>query len=125
MDKPKIIVVDDQPENLQVLVEILKETYAVIATTSAKKSLELINKPPKASAILLDVCMPEIDGFTLCKALKSDDKLANIPVFFITSLTTEADYQKGFFVGGEDFIQKPISASLLLNRLKKVINSDT
>lgn len=121
MDKPKIIIVDDQPENLQLLVEILKHEYAVIATTSAKKAIELAQTPPLATAILLDVCMPEMDGFTLCEKLKSMEELANTPIFFITSLTSEGDYEKGFTCGAEDFIQKPISATLLKNRLNKVI----
>lgn len=122
MEKPKIIIVDDQAENLQILVEILKNSYAVIATTSSNKAIELAQLTPKASAILLDVYMPEIDGFTLCHKLKSLPETVDIPVFFITSSTTEVDYQTGFSSGGYDFIQKPVSASLLLNRLAKVIS---
>lgn len=122
MDKPKVIIVDDQPENLQVLIEILKADYAVIATVSASKALELSLQTPKAKAILLDVCMPEMDGFTLCEKLKSSDDTKDIPVFFVTSLTAEDDYLKGFAAGGHDFIQKPFSAALLLNRLRNVIN---
>ncbi|WP_440875896.1 response regulator [Thalassotalea sp. PLHSN55] len=121
MGKQKIIVVDDQSENLQVLVEILKADYAVIATTSALKAIDLAQVDPKACAILLDVCMPEMDGFTLCEKLKSIELVKDIPVFFITSLTAEEDYKKGFSSGGYDFIQKPFSATLLLNRLQKAI----
>lgn len=122
MEKPKVIIVDDQPENLQILVQILKSQYAVIATTSGIRAIELSLLEPKACAILLDVYMPEIDGFSLCKKLKLTPETENIPVIFITSSTTENDYQNGLESGGYDFIQKPVSATLLLNRLYKAIH---
>ena len=121
MDKPKVIVVDDQPENLQILVEILKHQYAVIATISGEKALDLAKQTPKASAILLDVYMPNMDGFEVCSQLKAHPDTADIPVIFITGTSTEEDYKKGFAVGGYDFIQKPVSATLLEQRLLRFL----
>ena len=119
MSKPKIIIVDDQPENLQILVEILKSEYSVIATTSPNRALELARDHPRPEAILLDVIMPEMDGFSLCEKLKSIPEISDVPVLFVTSAASEDDYQKGLSAGGDDFLQKPVSATLLLHRLNR------
>lgn len=121
MDKKKIIIVDDQPENLQILLEILKEDYAVIATTSAQKSLELANTQPKACAILMDIYMPEMNGFEACSLLKNNPDTKDIPLLFISGSSSEQEYQQGFEVGAYDFVSKPVSATLLKHRIKQAI----
>lgn len=122
MSKPKIIAVDDQPENLSLIVEILKSDYSVIATTSAKKTLELAQKEPPPAAILLDVSMPELDGLQVLEQLKNDAALAAIPVIFVTGGEDEADYEKGIALGAFDFVVKPISPALLRNRIKHCLS---
>ena len=117
MTKPKIIAVDDQPENLSLIVEILKSDYSVIASTSAKKTLELARKEPRPVAILLDVSMPEMDGFEVLEQLKTHAELSAIPVIFVTGDNDEAAYEKGITLGAFDFVVKPVSPALLRKRI--------
>ncbi|MEZ9233796.1 response regulator [Vibrio amylolyticus] len=123
MDRLKIIAVDDQPENLQLLVHMLKDDYAVIASTSGETAIELAQRHNDAALILLDVFMPSIDGFEVLSRLKSDPKTSHLPVIFVTGNDNESDYQKGFELGAYDFVLKPISASLLTNRIKHCLAS--
>lgn len=122
MTKPKIIAVDDQPENLSLIVEILKNDYSVIASTSAQKTLELAQKEPRPAAILLDVSMPEMDGFQVLEQLKDNAELSAIPVIFVTGDDDEAAFEKGIAMGAFDFVLKPVSPALLRNRVKHCLN---
>lgn len=119
--KLKIIAIDDQPENLQMIVQMLKDDYSVIATTSAKKAVELATKHKDAAAILLDIFMPEMSGFEVIEALKLNPATNNIPVIFVTGNDEELDYKKGLVLGAYDFVLKPISPSLLINRISHCI----
>ncbi len=118
MSKPKILAVDDQPENLRLLVEILKHDYAIIAATSGEKALQLIQDGLEPVAILLDVLMPGLNGFDVCQRLKSDPVAQSFPVLFVTGRDDEADFEQGIALGAFDFIQKPVSPVLLMNRIK-------
>jgi len=122
MDKSKIIAVDDQPENLQLIIETLKHDYAVVVTTSAKKALSLALRTPKAAAILLDVSMPEMNGFDVLSQLKSNVETQDIPVIFVTGHNDENDFEKGIALGASDFVIKPISPTLLKQRLKNCLS---
>lgn len=119
MNKPKILAVDDQPENLRLIVEALKQDYSVIATTSGEKAFELAQKEPKPAVILSDISMPVMDGYQLLEKLKGHDNLTSIPVIFITGDSDEDAYEKGIQKGAFDFVLKPISPTLLKNRIKK------
>ena len=123
MTKPRILAVDDQSENLGLIVEILKADYSVIATTSPLKAFELAQKEPRPAVILLDVTMPEMDGFAVLQQLKSQAELSAIPVIFVTGGNDEADYEKGFSLGAADFVTKPISPALLKNRVRRCVNA--
>lgn len=123
MTKPKIIAVDDQPENLSLIVEILKSDYSVIATTSAKNTLELAQKEPRPVAILLDISMPEMDGFQVLEQLKDHAELSAVPVIFVTGDDDEVAYKKGIALGAFDFVLKPVSPALLRNRIKHCLDS--
>ena len=122
MNKPKIIAIDDQPENLQMILQILKEDYSVIACTSGNKTLELALKHPDASVILLDVFMPKVSGFEVIQQLKSCPDTQHIPVIFVTGVNEEKDYIQGLTLGGYDFVLKPISPALLRNRVNLCSN---
>ncbi len=118
-DESIILVVDDAPENLSLISSILKEKYKVkVATRGAKALSILANSIQKPDLILLDILMPEMDGYEVCRELKRSDLTASIPVIFLTSLTQVEDEEKGLKVGAVDYIHKPISPSVLLARVQ-------
>ncbi len=123
MKKIKIIAIDDQPENLQMIVQMLKDDYSVIASTAGNMAVDLAKKHPDAAVILLDVFMPEISGFEVLSQLKSCQETQHIPVIFVTGVNSEQDYEQGLALGGYDFVLKPISPTLLKNRVNHCINS--
>ena len=106
-DVPNIILVDDTPANLQLLTGMLKERgYKVRPVPSGKLALQAAkNDPP--DLILLDVMMPEMDGYEVCERLKADDRLKEIPVIFISALNETMDKVRAFGVGGVDYVTKP------------------
>jgi len=114
---PKILIVDDVSENLHLLTRMLKKDYTIIASTKANKVLELAKKKPQPDIILLDVIMPDIDGYEVCSLLKQDKETCNIPVIFITSLNSIEDQEKGLDAGGIDFIAKPFSRKIITQKI--------
>ena len=106
-DVPNVIVVDDTPANLQLLTGMLKERgYKVRPVPSGKLALQAAkNDPP--DLILLDIMMPEMDGYEVCERLKADEKLREIPVIFISALNETMDKVRAFGVGGVDYVTKP------------------
>lgn len=114
----RILVVDDTPENIQILAEALKDDYVVIAATNGYKALQLAKKTPRPDLVLLDVVMPGIDGFEVCARLKGEADTKDIPVIFVTSLSDAGNEAEGLAVGAVDYITKPINASLVKARIK-------
>ena len=117
-DKPQLLIVDDSAENLQVLNALLKDHYRLKLAKSAAKCLEIAQQEPQPDLILLDVIMPEMDGFQVCEALKANPRTAAIPVIFLTALNEVADETKGFRVGGSDFITKPFNPDIVKARIR-------
>ncbi len=117
MDKAKILVVDDTPENIDILVGILGEEYKVLVALDGEKALELARRNPP-DLILLDVMMPGMNGYQVCEILKSQAVTRYIPVIFVTALSEVADETQGFALGAVDYITKPISAPIVLARVK-------
>jgi putative two-component system response regulator len=113
---PNILVVDDDPENLMVIEAILSKHYSLKLFNDSSEALEYAFANPP-DLILLDVMMPNIDGFEICRRLKADTKLSDVPVIFITSKTDVEDEERGFSVGASDFIHKPISAPIVTARV--------
>lgn len=111
--KPTLLVVDDTPDNIQIIHGILSKQYNIRAATSAKKALKLASTQPLPELILLDVMMPEMDGFETCRRLKRDPVTSKIPVIFVTAKTDTIDEQTGFELGAVDYISKPISPAVL------------
>jgi len=121
---PKVIfVVDDKDTNLSMAKEALKEQYRVMTLPSAAKMFALMQKITP-DLILLDIEMPEMDGFEALKILKSSDIHANIPVIFLTSMKDSTVEAKGFQMGVVDFVSKPFSAPVLVNRIKSHLDID-
>jgi diguanylate cyclase (GGDEF)-like protein len=114
----KILIVDDQPENIRVLMAALQENYAVIAATNAEKAAELATKSPQPDLILLDVMMPDMSGYRLCEQFKSEPTTQHIPVIFVTALSEAHDEAQGFQSGGADYIVKPAHPSVIRARVK-------
>ena len=118
-----IFVVDDNDTNLSVAKEALKEYYRVMTLPSAAKMFSLIDKV-NPDLILLDIEMPEMDGFEALTILKDNPLLSDIPVIFLTSMTDSAVEVRGFQLGVIDFITKPFSEPVLLNRIKTHLDVD-
>lgn len=117
MKKPTILAVDDTVQNLDVLEELLDE-YRVIDATNGKDAISLV-KEQRVNLILLDIMMPEMDGFEVCKILKSDEKTKDIPIIFITAKSDEDSIEKAYDLGAIDYVTKPFLPKELLSRIKK------
>jgi putative two-component system response regulator len=116
-ERPTILVVDDTPANLSLLVNLLKDKYVIKVANNGKKALELaITAPP--DLILLDIMMPEMDGYEVCRRLKANDVTRRVPVIFLTAKNETEDEELGFAVGAVDFILKPISPPIVEARVK-------
>jgi len=118
MDKEKqtVLVVDDATENIDVIVGLLKEQYKVKAAVNGMKALKIVEKNAP-DLILLDIMMPEMDGYEVIKRLKSDIATRDIPVIFLTGKTEAADETKGFELGAVDYISKPFNPSVVKARV--------
>lgn len=116
--KSTILIVDDMIENIDILYFILKDEYEIKVATSGKKALELVNTNSPPDLILMDVIMPRMDGFEVCRKLKSSFSTKNIPIIFVTSKEEEIDEKKGFELGAVDYISKPVQPFILLERVK-------
>lgn len=115
--KYTVLVVDDTKENIDVLSGILKQDYRVKFATSGAMALSIAEKS-QPDIILLDIMMPEMDGYMVCSRLKSNPMTRYIPVIFVTAKNEELDEVKGFEVGAVDYITKPISPAVVKSRLK-------
>jgi sigma-B regulation protein RsbU (phosphoserine phosphatase) len=112
-----VMVVDDAPANIQVVNSILKDTYKVRIATNGAKALQLASATPPPDLILLDVMMPEMDGYEVCTRLKAAEDTRDIPVIFLTGQTEVEDETKGFEVGAVDYIHKPFSPAVVKARV--------
>ncbi len=112
-----ILVVDDAPENIDVLTGILSDNYRVKAAINGEKALKIAEKSPP-DLILLDIMMPKMDGYEVCRALKQDPRTRKIPVIFVTAKGDVEDETHGFALGGVDYIPKPISPPIVLARVR-------
>lgn len=114
---PKVLVVDDTPDNIHVLMETLRDEYVVIAAINGERALQLAAKDPKPDIILLDVMMPGLSGYEVCARLKEDPATAEIPVIFVTALGQTEDEAKGLDLGAVDYIIKPFIPRLVKARV--------
>jgi putative two-component system response regulator len=115
--RPRLLLVDDEPNNLQVLRHILQADYRLLFATDGQRALQVAREQQPA-LILLDVMMPQLDGYAVCSALKADAATASIPVIFITALTDSQDETAGFEAGAVDYITKPVSPPVVRARVR-------
>ena len=125
MNEPKIMAIDDDIEMLKQLAIMLKDRYAVSVMTSAAQALESLSVGDHPDLILLDVMMPETDGFSLMEHLKSHPELKNIPVIFLTGMTDTDNEIRGLTLGGADYIRKPFRREVLLARIAVQLTART
>ncbi|SFD49420.1 response regulator [Pseudoalteromonas denitrificans] len=116
-EKPTILVVDDTPENIDVLSGVLRGKFKVKAALNGKKAIKIANSSPHPAMILLDIMMPVMDGYEVCQKLKANPATARIPIIFITAKNEEKDERKGLELGAVDYITKPINPSIVLARV--------
>jgi len=123
-DSPKkvVLVVDDAAANIQVLSAILKEKYKVKAATSGEKALKIASSDNPPDIILLDILMPEMDGFEVCRQLKASNATGAIPIVFVTGADSDEDKKKGLALGAVDFLTKPVDPGLVHACLSKVLD---
>ncbi len=117
-EKMTILVVDDASENIAVLSSLLKRFYRTKIATNGEKALQICLSDDPPDLILLDIMMPGIDGYEVCRRLKENKKTAHIPVIFLTAKKEMEDEEKGFELGAVDYITKPISPPIVLARVK-------
>lgn len=116
-EKKTVLVVDDAPANIQVVNSILKDDYKIRVATSGAKALDLVKLKPFPDLVLLDVMMPEMDGYEVCGILKAVPETRDIPVIFLTGKTEADDETKGFEVGAVDYIHKPFVPAVVKARV--------
>jgi diguanylate cyclase (GGDEF)-like protein len=120
--KPLILIVDDTPTNIQVLAEALRVDYHVRVAGSGKMAFEIIAKLGAPDLILLDVMMPEMDGYEVCRRLKQSPETKNVPVIFVTAKSDVVDEEYGLRLGAVDYIAKPFHLAIVSARVQNHIN---
>jgi len=116
-NKATILLVDDEPLNIQLLAGTLSNCYQLKVATSGKQCLQLTSAQPKPDLILLDIDMPEMTGYEVCEQLKKDYLTADIPIIFVTAMQSPEDEEKGLLLGAVDYVTKPIRPAILLARV--------
>ena len=119
-EKPKVLVVDDEQTNLELLGEIFEELYDTYLTAKSTTVMDIASKV-QPDLILLDIMMPDLDGFEVCQQIKASDSTSDIPIIFLTGKGEPADEAKGFALGAVDYIAKPFSPSIVCARVKSQI----
>jgi adenylate cyclase len=115
--KSKILVVDDTPDNLFLMSALLEDKYELVTASSGAQALEIVRSAQRPELILLDIMMPEMDGYEVMRRLRKDPATAGIPVIFLTALTSIEEEQFGLDLGAVDYITKPISPPVVMARV--------
>ncbi len=122
-EKKRILIVDDSAGDIHVLMENLKQDYAVLAATSGEKALELARKEPHPDVILMDVSMPGMNGYDTCRRLKGDPVSRDIDVIFVSAHDTMEEKLSGYEAGGCDYLIKPVQPSELLQKVRLTVKN--
>jgi len=115
--KATILVVDDTPENIDVLNGILKPDYKIKVALNGEKALKVATSDKKPDLILLDIMMPGMDGFEVCRRLKGDADTSHIPVIFVSGAEDAASKDEGLKLGAVDYIVKPIDPNIVKDKI--------
>ncbi|MBF0147022.1 MAG: response regulator [Magnetococcales bacterium] len=118
ISRPTVLVVDDTPDNLTLIGNLLQDKYTVKVATRGTRALRIATGEQPPDLILLDVMMPEMDGFEVMRQLQANPETQNIPVIFLTARTEAADEERGLVLGAVDYVTKPISPPILLSRVR-------
>lgn len=121
MEKKTILVVDDAPENIDLLVGLLKEKYKVKAALNGDVALSIAGSPSPPDLILLDIVMPGMDGLKVCETLKADEGTSHIPIVFLSGQASGEECDRGIELGGEAYLQKPVEPESLFSILEIVL----
>jgi putative two-component system response regulator len=116
--KATILVVDDTPDNLSLMHGLLKDHYTVKGANNGERAIKIAGGETSPDLILLDIMMPGIDGYEVCRRLKADEKTRDIPVIFLTAKSDMEDEEQGLELGAVDYITKPVSPPILLARVR-------
>ena len=117
VERSVVLIVDDTPINVLLLKKLLEKEYTIQTARNGQEALDFAFATPP-DLILLDIMMPEMDGFEVCQRLKENPSTENVPVIFITAKNEISDEERGFSLGAADFIHKPISPPLLMARVR-------
>ncbi|MBX9960149.1 MAG: two-component system response regulator [Burkholderiaceae bacterium] len=117
-ERATVLVVDDTPDNLALMQSLLRDTYKVKAANNGERALRIVSSEQPPDLILLDIMMPGIDGYEVCRRLKADAATRDIPVIFLTAKAEVEDEQLGFELGAVDYITKPISPPIVQARVR-------
>lgn len=121
MDKKTILVIDDAPSNLILLNNLLCKDYRVKVANSGSRGIKLALADDAPDLILLDVVMPDLNGFDVCDVLKKNRKARHIPIIFLTTLVHEEEVHRGLALGAVDFISKPVSSAQLATKIAECL----
>lgn len=116
ISRPTILIVDDTPDNITLLSNLLKDKYNTKVATSGATALQIVAASP-VDLILLDIMMPDMDGFETCRRLKADAHSSAIPVLFLTAKSQPEDEARGLALGAVDFLRKPVNPDVLFTRV--------
>ncbi|MFH2132042.1 MAG: response regulator [bacterium] len=117
-DKPSILIVDDEPDYLEILIDALKDDYRIKVAKNGGDALKVAKKEKSFNLILLDVLLPDASGYEICQQLKEDPRTAQIPIIFITAVSDVGHEAKGLELGAIDYIAKPFSIPIVKARIK-------
>jgi len=118
----KILIVDDNKQNIEILMNLLKDEFRIVAAVNGERAIKLAKSDSPPDLILLDIIMPEMDGYQICEILKNDIATRNIPIIFITAVSEIMDATKGFALGAADYITKPFHPPFVKARIRLQLN---
>jgi DNA-binding response OmpR family regulator len=122
-ERPTVMIVEDNEDTRELLrIALETEGFGVVAATDGVKLLPLI-RSHKPSLILLDLMLPWVDGYELCRAIKDNPDLSEIPIFFVSAITTDEAMEEGFRSGASEYIRKPIDIAALVERIRQYLPS--
>ncbi|WP_416885517.1 response regulator [Marinospirillum sp.] len=120
--KPTLLIVDDQPANIKVLASLLQQDYRIQAANSGPRALKIARSDTPPDLILLDILMPDMDGYAVCHALKQDPQTSRLPIIFLSALSEAEEEEKGLNMGAVDYITKPFHPSIVQSRIRNHVD---
>lgn len=122
MDELRVLIVDDSPANLKILGSLLKDEYKVMVATNGAEALRICRTETPPRLVLLDVIMPEMDGYEVCRQIKASEQTKDIIVIFVTAMSGSDEKIKGLSVGAVDYVTKPYNAAEVLKKVQFYIH---